>query len=439
MKIAVDLGNWYVKGISETGERVIFRSVLAEGKRRTLFSLTKNRNVTDTLQVSFVNNGQTRDFYVGKMAERFGALPEYVFGKERFDTESAERLVFTALALLNPKDEPVDLILDFPYSQFAMVDSFTHRLQGRTQTVDVQGGRPRQITIHSVAEFPQGLVAAYALAQSHQDTFTDEDGYIAIVDIGGDTTDVVVLESGDELLTHEELSGTLAHGTRDLTQSIRRIFEAQTGDILDADLIDRVIERGNVFYANRTWSFSEEVARAKQNLAALLKSQLSELWTTRKNRIRAVFWVGGGAQLLGPELKGFHFHEVFSDDAQWQNAKGCLIAVTESSEEQQLQVQPESHMSQPQTVKVEEPARPQETVDTYVQSVSTTHEHQTHKPVSGTPQGQKRTTAHESTPSSPEAVPTEPKKTDAVPVAHQPSAAPNRNIPRRFQEGQGAW
>lgn len=330
MKIAVDLGNRYVKAISETGARIMFRSVIAEGKRRAIFSFSKTKsNVSDTLQVSFGKSENARHYYVGKMAERFGALPEYVFGKERFDSESAERLVYTALALLNQSDEPVDLVLDYPYSQFeTMKNTFTNRLIGQTQTVDVGSGR-RQITIQSVAEFPQALAAAYALAASYREVFSTEDGYIAVVDIGGDTTDVVVLELlGDDLIIHEELSGTLTHGTRDLTQTIRRSFETATGDIPDPDLADRVIELGSVFYANQTWNFAEDVKRTKQNLATLLKSQVADLWGARKNRIRALFWVGGGAQMLTTELTGFHRSEEFPTEAQWKNAEGCLIAAT---------------------------------------------------------------------------------------------------------------
>ncbi|WAH35221.1 ParM/StbA family protein [Alicyclobacillus dauci] len=340
MKIAIDQGNQYVKAISETGERVLFRSVIAEGKRRQLFALSKTKSVlTDSLQVSFRDGVQSKHYYVGKMAERFGALPEYVFGKERLKTESAERIIWTTLGLLVRDDEPVDLVLDFPYSQFGMVkDQLTARLDGATQRVDVLGREPRNITIRSVTAYPQGLVAAYALAKKYKDLFTYKDGYVAIVDIGGDTVDVVVLEPiGDALMVHEELSGTLSHGTRDLTQTIRRCFEAQTGDMLDRDLADQVLERGTVFYGNREWDFTREVKQAKQNLAALLKSQLSELWGARKNRIRGLFWIGGGATSLEAELKGFHFNEVLQENAQWMNAIGCLTAGSAFSDE----VQPE--------------------------------------------------------------------------------------------------
>lgn len=417
MKIAVDLGNQYVKAVSETGKRVIFRSVIAEGKRRSVFSLTRGKsNLTDSLQVTFGDGDLEQNFYVGRMAERFGVLPEYVFGKERFDTESAERLVLTAVALLVENDDPVDLALDFPYSQFDSVkDTFTKRLVGKTQTVSVKDSAERKVTIRSVKEFPQGLVAMYALVGKYQDALSAGDGYIALVDIGGGTTDVVVLEYfGDELSVHEELSGTLAHGMRDLAQTIRRSFEEKTGDMMEADLAERVVDQGSVYYGNQTWDFQRDVVRAKQNLAHLIKSQVSDLLGTRKNRIRTVFFVGGGAESLRDQLEGFHHGELFPTKGQWKNVEGCLIAISEP--EEPTAKQPSTNAPEPVNHVQPEP-------------VSTARE------VAITQESNREVPQAKATVSD-EPVQNHVQKPETTNQAHSQQTT---TVPRRFQEGRGAW
>ena len=162
------------------------------------------------------------------------------------------------------------------------------------------------------------------------------------------------------------------------------------------------------------------------NLALLLKSQIADLWGTRKNRIRAVLWVGGGADLLESELKGFHFHEVFADEAQWKNAQGCLIAMTESD------------TFQPHSGPVESTQRPaseSRTVLTPVPNpsgaVSQTFTPTTEsEPVHRTPERVSENSVPRAAPSQ---EPTASPSTAAAPVASASA------IPRRFQEGRGAW
>ncbi len=333
MKIAVDLGNRYVKAVADSGEQVLFRSVIAQGPRRRVYALSNApSSPEDVLQVRIYEGGTPRDIYVGKMAERFGTFPEYVFGKGRFASESAEILVWTAIGFLAHAGEPVDLVIDFPYSQFPQVQAnFCARLKGVTKELELIEGEKKRLSVQSVQAYPQSLVAAYVLASEHPE-FADEDGYIAVIDIGGDTTDAVVLEIlGVEMLIHDELSATLPHGTRDLTGAIRRAFEAETGELLETDLADQILEHGSVYYEDRKWSFESTVSQASQALAQTIHSELADLWGQKRNRIRAVFWIGGGTNILGETLGGFHPHEVFVKDAQWVNVRGCMKAISAGS------------------------------------------------------------------------------------------------------------
>ncbi|WP_083430489.1 ParM/StbA family protein [Alicyclobacillus macrosporangiidus] len=447
MKIAVDLGNRYVKAVSESGERILFRSVVAEGQRRRVFSLSASPSKSeDVLQVRFYDGDQTRDMYVGKMAERFGTLPEYVFGRERFASESAELLVWTALGCLVRDEEPVDLVVDFPYSQYPIVQAeFAARLRGVQKDLEIVDGQRKRLVIRSVTTYPQSLVAAYSLASEYQE-FADEDGYLAVVDIGGDTTDVVVLEvSGTEILVHEELSSTLSHGARNLTSVIRRVFEAETGEMLDPDLADRVLEQGSIYYGDRVWSCEEEVTRAKKSLARSIHSQLADLWGSKRNRVRAVFWIGGGAQILQEALAGFHPHEVFVKDAQWVNAKGCLQAVMGSHTVETQASARQSGQSISQDVGKREMTADdiRVTPEPQGQAPSERSQDLSQRPVLAT---DKPEAVSAPEPRSESRVEHLQPATDSTSRLHDEpvgvgagSAQPKRDIPARFREGRSAW
>lgn len=439
MKIAIDLGNKFVKAQTDTGERVFFRPVIATAPaRRQVFSVSSKKASSDlveseSIQVSIGSGKNARSYYVGKLAERRGELPERVFGKEKYTTASAQRLIWAALALLVKGNEPVDLVLDFPYGQFAAVkDHFADKLRGKTETVAIHGQAGQPITIRSVAEYPQSLVAAYALMPEYQEVFAEDDGgYIAIVDIGGGTTDVAVFEMihGDFVID-EDISGTLQHGTHDLTQVIRRRMESETGDLIDADLADRIVEKGRAFYGDRVWSFPDEVAYTAANLAAVLKSQINDLFGIRKNRIRAMFWIGGGASLLEKNLQGFHFQDIFPKNAQWKNVEGCLLVETALAPIESGK--PENLLDNP----VVEPPSSHNT--------NTSTSQQNHRDSAAVPADRDKQRADHRGTDQPLRQSQQHKPRNSVntvastaPNNHDQNGSPN--IPKRFQEGAPAW
>ncbi|WP_206922674.1 ParM/StbA family protein [Alicyclobacillus suci] len=429
MKIAIDLGNRFVKAINEKGDRVMLRSVVAHGQHRSVFSLSRKQPASEeSIQVTV--KGQ--DYLVGKMAERFGLLPEYVFGRDRFDGEAAEVLIWTVLSMLVTDNEAVDLTLDYPYSQFHTVKGkLSSRLRGKSETIGRYKSEPVTVSIRSVSEYPQSLVAAYALAPSMPELFdTEKDGYIAVVDIGGDTTDVVVLETfGGDMIIHDEISGTIAHGTRDLTQVIRRSLETQTGDIMDTDLADRVLHHGSMYYGGKDWDLSCEVEQAKKDLATVLKSCISDLWGTRQNRVRTAIFVGGGAMILESELQGFHPNQAIAHDAQWKNAEGCLLADSNKSETVRQResgresVQHKNAETRDQSVEKEN-NQPNSASNTLIASSSEPNKQEQQKTAA---------LANDETPLS-----TEPPR-EAKNIDTGSEVDTSARVPGRFREGASAW
>lgn len=417
MKIAIDLGNKFVKAQTETGDRVFFRPVIAPAPaRRQVFSVGSKHPhssfaESESIQVSIGSEENEKNYYVGKLAERRGELPERVFGKEKYTTTSAEQLIWTALAMLVKDNEPVDIVIDFPYGQFDTAkNQFATKLRGKTETVCLLGQPNRTITIRSVLEYPQSMVAAFALSKQFPEVFSQDDGgYLAIVDIGGGTTDVVVFEviNGDFVL-EEGISGTLQHGTHDLVQVIRRHMEGEVGELIDVDLADRIVEKGKAFYRDRTWNFPEKVEQTTANLASVLKAEINELFGNKKNRIHTIFWIGGGATLLNHHLQGFHFHDIFPEDPQWKNVEGCLSAETTPSENNFFH-----------TAKQDEP-----------QDANTSVEQELNRQETTIPQQQNKQHADTNQMTS---------QQHSVQSSEQNTKNEHSNVPKHFQEGARAW
>ncbi|MFD1676070.1 hypothetical protein [Alicyclobacillus fodiniaquatilis] len=332
MLIAIDLGQQYLKAISDTGERVMIKSVTAEGYARKHLSfagqtLTGLRN----LQVEITHNGHKTLNYVGELAEKFGIFPTYAIGRDGFKSESALILVWTAVTLLVPEEkrkDKIDLALDFPFGQYEnLAEGFVKFLRSHRPKVNLGTG-DYEIQLGEIKTYPQGWAAAFGVREKYAE-LQDDDGYNAFVDIGGETTDIVVVEniSGD-LFLHEELSGTFEHGMKDLRAAVRRSFQHQTGSTLETNAADKAVSRGSLFYNGQDYTFSKELDLAKKQLATAIQEFLSQLWGNKKPWIRTLFWAGGGSETLNEHLKGFHPSERILENAQWANAEGCLLATT---------------------------------------------------------------------------------------------------------------
>lgn len=330
MKIAIDLGQQYLKGVADNGKRVMIKSVTSDGHQSSHKSFSgKALKGMRNLQVEVTYGGKTNTHYVGELAEKFGALLTYAIGRDGFKSENALILVWTTIALLVPENkrgERIDLALDFPFGQYDnLAENFVKYIRSHKPKVNLGSG-DYEIQLGEITTYPQGWAAAYGV-QGKFPELAEEEGLNAFVDIGGETTDIVVVENMDgELFLHEELSGTLSHGMKDLRKVIQQSFQLQTGNVLETTFADKAVEKGSLYYAGNQYDFANELKRGKEQLATIIKEFLTQLWSNKKPWIRSVFWAGGGADTLKEYLQGFHPSEKILENAQWANAEGCLLA-----------------------------------------------------------------------------------------------------------------
>lgn len=158
------------------------------------------------------------------------------------------------------------------------------------------------------------------------------EGEIAIVDIGGSTTDIVSLQySGQQLVINNRNSGTEKSGVIDakelLTSSVTEaliregVIDGGHDDQLPKNFIDQILMEGKGVWMQDEWDFTAqrdaaclEVARRVTNY---IKNTLGGI-----GHYDAIRVIGGGSIVFRPWLQSMMRLATFGDE--YSNAKGAL-------------------------------------------------------------------------------------------------------------------
>jgi len=144
---------------------------------------------------------------------------------------------------------------------------------------------------------------------------------VAIVDIGGRTTDVAVVEDASVLMAH---SGTTDHGALDIYAAIDRRIQGQLGLTrpVPRQRIVEGMERGVVTVGAHEVDIREMKREEKRLLAERIQVFVASLIGSEAAFINRVIFVGGGAVMLADELQGMFPQMEVAPEAQYANARG---------------------------------------------------------------------------------------------------------------------
>ncbi len=140
-------------------------------------------------------------FILDNEADIFGAETitldnnTYFFGRGNFDKEFVKTRKEIEVPLLyavgkERMEGNINLILHLPTSQFGLKKEIVERLQGKTFNYKVNG-MDHEVTFDKVGVLKEGFASYYALPKRNN-------GLVAVVDIGGRTTDVFTFTEGKE-------------------------------------------------------------------------------------------------------------------------------------------------------------------------------------------------------------------------------------------------
>lgn len=225
----------------------------------------------------------------------------------------------------------VHAVSGLPVSAFYR-KSGEHRQETITRKRDSlkQAVRPRSeelsagIAFHEV--IPEALAAwyDYVIVEQEDGVTLDADRVsvpVAIVDIGGRTTDYVVVK--DQGIVHAS-SGSLQCGMLDVKQRVTNgIQERFDLEILSEQLVSQVVERKVVRLQGKDHDVTALVEAAKREVVERLHAE------TRRQlgmgvELDRVLFVGGGTVALAENIANWFPHQAVAEHPAFANARGML-------------------------------------------------------------------------------------------------------------------
>lgn len=196
----------------------------------------------------------------------------------------------------------------------------------------VGGGQMARIVSHQVA--PEGVAAWVSYACARGINPDSAPRWIAMVDIGGHTTDVPVIQPRRNLVDHAH-SSSIAHGVLDVVQQVQTAM-AQCGKPVSAVAIDEALRAysrygvASVVTQRRREEVTGLIEKAVRAVGGMIGRQVDRAISDISADVGLIVLVGGGARLLGRHLgiEGV----VVADDPEFANALGFLVRARAAGE-----------------------------------------------------------------------------------------------------------
>jgi plasmid segregation protein ParM len=188
----------------------------------------------------------------------------------------------------------------------------------------LDGRAPASVARHDV--IPEALAAWYdhVIVEGDDGPSLDDQRLktpLAIVDIGGRTTDFVLV--ADEKLWHES-SGSLTCGLLDLREDIARaVCEAFDLEQLSETAVDRALEQGRVRLFGKDHDVADIVRDARRQLVSRVEQETRRR-LGRGAELERVLFVGGGSVALAEALRDWFANQEIAPHAGFANARGML-------------------------------------------------------------------------------------------------------------------
>lgn len=232
-------------------------------------------------------------------------------------------LVHHVLQAAGYGDTSIRLLTSLPVDEYFSGDAVNRdRIALKTanlkQPVEPVAG-PALAQIADVKVGCQGIAAYF-------DLVLDEDGRsrmdaldaVAVVDVGGSTTDIAVVLNGSKI--DSGVSGTARVGVLDLQRDLGRRLNAKFG--FEPNRLDQAVRTRAVRMWGEMKDIGPELDESIVEISAQIEREISRRIGTAGN-IDKVLFVGGGAVLLQGLVANWR-NAVLAEEAEFANARGLL-------------------------------------------------------------------------------------------------------------------
>ena len=328
--VSLDTGNAFCKGV-RSGRRgsyttVAFPNAWARPQADAL-SRWQGFNTREQLLIS-LNGGEA--LALGESAYELGRSQHQRVGYVRYDNPQFPWLVAGLLAKLYPSAGG-DILLTFslPVDAFSQAQHQVEQLSGQWQ-IEYNDGR--QTTNLNFNLQPDNVVPeafgslCYFILAVDGSRFVDmemAEGRVAVIDIGGYTTDVLTFNALEMGTVRASVERGIINVRDDINTALKRQF--RRSDIV-APALDQIIETGEYRHAGEAHDVNQVVEDALWELT----DGVLDIWQNRlENGVDydAVILTGGGAPLVAPSLLPILQHSnikcIPRDEAHLANAIGA--------------------------------------------------------------------------------------------------------------------
>lgn len=294
--IGIDIGYEETKYATVTGVDSFPSAMATNSTDDPLFRTSRQHHVHVTW-----SDGRVYERLVGEAALRH---PEMVQTRaQEKPAEDHDILLFTA-AYLAGEEGPFDVGVGLPLGFYRHQEAaLAERLRALTATVTVDQGDERRLSIRKVEVYPQGAIILLAQADS-----LPRNGWVALVDPGGYTTEYILAEMVDGIPNPiKEYSDTIEIGSYRVYGKIAGAWKTKVGVPLPADLATDIYRKAlagePVTYFGRQYDLSQEAQVARRDTANLIAMRILAAWGNRAGWIEVTLLAGGGPLFFGHHLR----------------------------------------------------------------------------------------------------------------------------------------
>jgi plasmid segregation protein ParM len=272
--IGVDVGRSFTKAYVP-GKKIIFPSFA----RRAVY-----REVSDEGDYQITINGDK--WFIGDLAKMEHGVQ--AFSKDKASNEYTMPLLLTAISLLAPRSDIVNVVTGLPISDYRDQATPLIRLLKGGWEIKFRG-QEFYISISDVIVFPEGCGAAWSIVLDDFGHAHSKPSDLRVIDIGSKTTDFSAFQ---HLKYNSVESSSINMG---MTMAVNETYKRQAGK---TDLLPSEIEPDD---------------KSLQYLASSIQSEIKKWW----RRWDSVYLAGGGGEALKAYLQF-----PLLPDAQFANAIG---------------------------------------------------------------------------------------------------------------------
>lgn len=338
MKIAVDIGFGFVKVMNESGEKERFPSVITKRSDNSLRGIVGSSG-DDYSIIYWEKGGEGREnekkLFVGDGAVTNGGTRRWEDKDNGFNIEELKIFIATAVGIVNPNNEPVDLCVGLPMSYyFQKKDELISVLQNIHANISYAGlSGIREINFNSVFCFPQGAGAYYSAVFESNGEIKDYNlatTSVGVIDIGYRTVDFLVMGKGRKGITMiDRLSGSLEEdGMNKAFQTIEKAISEKVGREIGILEVEKAVLwfGSKLDYRGQTHDLMDMEEQAYKELAETVSSKIKIKWGVDGDVLSKIFITGGGGEVLFDTLGGKFEQAELQNDSPFANCLGYLGA-----------------------------------------------------------------------------------------------------------------